>query len=63
MPTLWLTLVLTSVVFGYAGNFYAKKTGRDPVRWTILGVVLNVLVLAVMLIVGNRSAKAREFVQ
>jgi peptidoglycan biosynthesis protein MviN/MurJ (putative lipid II flippase) len=61
MSQLWLTLVLTCVIFGYAGNFYAKKTGRDPLRWTILGVLLNVLILAAMVIAGGQSAKAGQY--
>lgn len=58
---LWLTLVITCVIFGYAGNFFAKKTGRDPLRWTILGIGLNVLILALIVAVGNRSEKEREY--
>jgi hypothetical protein len=63
MPDLWLTLVITCVIFGYAGNFYAKKTGRSPFWWILGGVVLNILILGVMLVVGGRSPKAKQFVR
>jgi hypothetical protein len=60
MASLWLTLVITCIIFGYAGNVFAKKTGRDPVRWTILGVALNVLILGVIFIVGEHSKKIKS---
>ena len=62
MADLWLTLVITCIIFGYAGNFYAKKTGRDPVRWTALGVFLNVFILGLMIVMGGRSQKVRQYI-
>ena len=61
MADVWLTLVITSLVFGGAGYLYAKKSGRDPVRWVALGVVLNARVLLAMIVVGGRSQKTRQF--
>ncbi len=61
MPDLWLVFVITCIVFGYAGNFYAKKTGRGPVRWAIFGVLLNVLILAAIVFVDGRSQKAKQY--
>ena len=61
MADLWLTLVVTCLVFGYAGNLYAKKTGRDPVRWTVAGVLLNGAILAVMLVAGGRTQRVRQY--
>ena len=60
MPDLWLSIVLTCVIFGYAGNFFAKKTGRNTVLWTFLGVLFNILILAAMIFVGDRSQKAKQ---
>ena len=62
MGDLWLTLIVTCIIFGYAGNFFAKKTGRNPLHWTILGAALNVVVLGLMVIVGGRSRKVREYI-
>jgi hypothetical protein len=61
MADLWLTLVATCLVFGYAGNLYPKKTGRDPVRWTVAGVLLNGAILAAMLVAGGRTQRARQY--
>ena len=63
MTTLWLTLVITGVMAGYAGRIFAQKTGRDPVRWTIIGAALNIFVLIFMLALGRRSQKVRDFVR
>jgi drug/metabolite transporter (DMT)-like permease len=45
MDDMWLALVLTSVVFGAAGYVFAKKTGRNPALWTVMGLLLNVVVV------------------
>ena len=58
---LWLVLVLACVIFGYAGNFFAKKTGRNTVLWTLLGVLISILILAAMIFVGGRSQKAKQY--
>jgi hypothetical protein len=56
--SLWLVIVATSAIFGIAGYVYAKKTGRNPTLWLVLGVVLNILVVAFLsLRGGNRSIK------
>jgi len=53
-----LVIVATSAIFGIAGYVYAKKTGRNPTLWLVLGVVLNILVVAFLsLRGGNRSIK------
>jgi xanthine/uracil permease len=48
MTDLWLVLVVTSAICGIAGYVYAKKTGRNPELWAILGVVLNVIAVAIL---------------
>jgi hypothetical protein len=48
MTDLWLVLVVTSAICGVAGYVYAKKTGRDPLVWTLVGIVLNIFVVAVL---------------
>jgi hypothetical protein len=56
--SLWLVIVVTSAIFGIAGYVYAKKTGRNPTLWLLLGVILNVLVVAFLSLRGtNRSIK------
>jgi uncharacterized membrane protein YfcA len=63
MIVLWLTLVVTGVLAGYAGRIFAQRTGRDPVRWTVAGVLLNVFVLMVMLATGRHSQKTRDYIR
>jgi len=63
MIILWLTLVITGVLAGYAGRIFAERTGRDPVRWTVAGVLLNVFVLMVMLATGRHSQKVRDYIR
>jgi hypothetical protein len=63
MTTLWLTLVITGVMAGYAGRIFAQKTGRDPIRWTVLGVALNIFALIFMLALGRRSQKVRDYIR
>jgi len=48
MADLWLALVVTSAICGLIGYVFAKKTNRNPVVWMVVGIVLNVLVLAVL---------------
>lgn len=62
MTLLWLTLVTTGALAGVAGRIYAQTTGRDPLRWTIVGVLLNVFVLMVMLAAG-RQPKVRDYIR
>lgn len=62
MTLLWLTLVITGVLAGFAGRIFAQKTGRDPLRWTVVGVLLNVFVLMVMLAAGRHS-KVRDYIR
>lgn len=48
MADLWLVLVLTSAIFGLIGYAFAKKSGRNPVVWAALGVILNFFVLMIL---------------
>jgi hypothetical protein len=48
MTDLWLVLLVTSAICGVVGYLYAKKTGRNPGLWAALGVVLNVVVVAIL---------------
>ena len=57
MDNLWLIIVVTSAVFGIAGYIFAKKTGRDPRVWVVLGVFLNFVVLALLSIKSERPVK------
>jgi len=61
MADLWLTLIITCIVFGYAGYLFAKKTGRNTMQWALLGAGLNIVILAVILTTENRSKKVRRF--
>jgi drug/metabolite transporter (DMT)-like permease len=45
MAELWLALVVTSAICGALGYAFAKKTGRNPAVWIVLGIVCNVFVL------------------
>jgi uncharacterized membrane protein YfcA len=63
MIVLWLTLVITGVLAGYAGRTFAHKTGRDPLHWTVAGILLNVFVLMVMLAASRHSQKARDYIK
>ena len=58
MADLWLSVVLTSVLFGTAGAVFARQAGRNPIRWAILGAALNVGILVLMFIFGRRAQKA-----
>lgn len=63
MIVLWLTLVVTGVFAGYAGRIFAQRTGRDPVRWTAAGVLLNIFILMAILATGRHSQKARDYIR
>jgi len=42
MDDVWIVTALLSLMAGSAGYFFAKRTGRNPVLWGVLGVVLNI---------------------
>lgn len=48
VDNLWLVIVVTSAVCGVAGYAFAKKTGRNAMLWSFLGVFLNVIILALL---------------
>ena len=54
MADLWLPYVVTSVIFGLVGYVFAKKTGRNPVLWVVLGVILNVFALGLISMKSTR---------
>jgi hypothetical protein len=41
MAELWLGMVISTAICGFIGYAFARKTGRNPVFWTVLGGVLN----------------------
>jgi predicted permease len=45
---LWLAIVVTSAIGGLVGYVFARKTGRDAAVWTAVGIVLNVIILAII---------------
>ncbi len=49
----WLLVVIGFVV---ACHYVAKKRGRDPVFWGIMGAILGPLAL-LFLLLSNRTAK------
>jgi ABC-type uncharacterized transport system permease subunit len=57
MSDLWLAIVVTSAICGFVGYLFAMKTGRNPVVWAVLGVVLNVIALAVFSMAGSRRRR------
>jgi len=46
MGDFWFVLVVTSAICGLIGHAYAKRTGRNPRLWTVLGVVFNLFGMA-----------------
>ena len=46
MGDIWLSIVITSAVFGLISYKYARHTGRNPRAWAILGIAFNLLALA-----------------
>jgi VIT1/CCC1 family predicted Fe2+/Mn2+ transporter len=60
MAELWLSLIVTSVACGYLGRAYAIRSGRDPFRWAILGVALNIGVLAAMIVIGSSKGTPKR---
>jgi Na+/melibiose symporter-like transporter len=59
MATLWLVIVITSVICGTLANRYARKHQRDVFWWTFGGVVLNIFILALIFIIGNQSPRVK----
>lgn len=46
MADIWYVIVVTSAICGLIAYTYAKHVGRNPHRWAILGVALNLFALA-----------------
>ncbi len=42
MDEMWTIAALLSLLAGGAGYLFAKRTGRNPVLWSVLGVALNI---------------------
>jgi hypothetical protein len=56
MTDLWLAGVLSSLICGFVGYVFAIRTGRNPLLWTSLGVVLNAFGLWIY---SRKSARSR----
>lgn len=48
MADLWMALVVTSGICGVLGYGYAKCTGRSPFVWAAIGILLNLLGMAII---------------
>jgi len=46
---LYFVLVMSSVLWGFAAAFVARTKGRSPLRWFVIGAVLNVLAVAIIM--------------
>jgi hypothetical protein len=42
MDEIWTIAALLSLLAGGAGYLFAKRTGRNPLLWSALGVALNI---------------------
>ncbi|MDR3548177.1 MAG: hypothetical protein P4M11_07945 [Candidatus Pacebacteria bacterium] len=62
MFALWLVLVSSSFIFGSLGHDYAKRHGLNVYWWTIGGILLNVVGLALFFIIG-KSARAKAYLK
>jgi len=54
MADIWLAYVVTSAICGFVGYVFAKNTGRNPVIWIMLGVVLNVFAIVLLSMKDSR---------
>jgi hypothetical protein len=57
MDDFWILVALLSLLVGGAGYFFAKRTGRNPVLWSVLGVMLNVFG---MILISFAAASRRK---
>jgi ABC-type uncharacterized transport system permease subunit len=57
MADLWFAIIATSAICGLVGYLFAVKTGRNPIVWVALGVVLNVFSLGILSAVNSRRRK------
>lgn len=48
MANLWLAMVLSTAICGFIGYLFATTTDRNPILWTMLGGVLNLLGLVLL---------------
>jgi hypothetical protein len=46
MADLLFFVLITSALCGKIGYLYAMRTGRRPLHWAAIGIVLNIFVLA-----------------
>ncbi len=44
----YLILVVTSLLVGAACAWYARLKGRDPLRWFLVGAVLNIVAVGAL---------------
>lgn len=50
----WTFYVVSSALCGFVAAFIAKLKGRPPMPWFVIGLVLNIAVLAVIFAVERR---------
>lgn len=48
-------IVVTAILIGFVCATIAKQKGKDPVKWFVIGVVLNVLALAIIHFYGRKK--------
>jgi uncharacterized membrane protein YfcA len=48
MVDLLLFILITSALCGKIGYLYARRTGRNHLRWAAIGIVLNIFALALI---------------
>lgn len=51
----YLIIAVTSVLIGLICAAIAKRNGKDPTTWFIIGALLNVLALAIFVAVGRKK--------
>jgi hypothetical protein len=59
MADLLLFILFTSALCGKIGYLYARRTGRNHLRWAAIGIVLNIFVLALICRPRYNSATPR----
>ena len=57
MDTIWIILILQSIIFGFFSSFIAREKNREPISWFILGFLFSIITILALVAIPKVEQK------
>jgi hypothetical protein len=57
MDTIWIILILQSIIFGFFSSFIASEKNRDSISWFILGFLFSIVAVLALVAIPKVEQK------